>query len=125
MSIRERFNKYKAKKSVKNFDYGKKQPDGQYENYPSYPKGKYKAPLRDAYMHEKCGSITYMSDMPDIVETYAKYPGTELYGRTFCVRSRNHFNIHEFFWLEKGNVTNIRMDQVVGVPGLDLRSYNI
>jgi hypothetical protein len=54
-------------------------------------------PLRNAYLHERCGTVTTMG--PSLAETYARSPF--YYGATFCVRCRSHFPVGangEFTW---------------------------
>ena len=56
-------------------------------------------PVRDSYMHLKCGGVTTMSQA--IAETYARDPS--FYSGTFCMRCRGHFPIGEdgeFIWCE-------------------------
>lgn len=55
-------------------------------------------PVRDSYVHEKCGVLTKMSRT--IAETYARNPF--FYSGTFCVHCRNHFPVGpkgEFVWV--------------------------
>ncbi len=76
-------------------------PDGQQVDYlilsqEERDKG-FVRPLRDTYVHEKCGSATTMGN--DIAETYARNP--EFYGATFCVSCKTHFPVGaegEFVW---------------------------
>lgn len=54
-------------------------------------------PVRTAYLHEKCGTITTMGLA--IAETYARNPS--FYGGTYCVACRGHFPVGpdgEFVW---------------------------
>ena len=54
-------------------------------------------PVRNSYVHEKCGTVTTMSQ--SIAETYARQP--DYYGATMCVYCRNHFPVGkhgEFVW---------------------------
>lgn len=53
-------------------------------------------PVRDTYVHDKCGVATTMSRK--IAETYARDP--KFYGSTFCVGSncKEHFPVGEFKW---------------------------
>lgn len=80
------------------FDYGAKKADGQYERYPSLPDdGSYVRPVRQAYRHLKCGSVTHMGS--ELAKTYAMRPG--YYGSTFCVKCGGHFPVGkdgEFVW---------------------------
>jgi hypothetical protein len=54
-------------------------------------------PIRNSYIHLKCGVVTKMSQA--ISETYARNPN--FYGATFCVHCRDHFPVGEngeFVW---------------------------
>lgn len=54
-------------------------------------------PVRDAYVHEKCGGVTTMGRA--LAETYARDPG--FYSGTFCCQCRGHFPVGadgEFRW---------------------------
>ena len=51
-------------------------------------------PLRDSYVHQKCGVVTRMGAA--IAETYARDP--KFYSGTFCVGCRSHFPLNEFRW---------------------------
>ena len=54
-------------------------------------------PVRDSYVHAKCGAETTMSQA--IAETYARSPA--FYGSTFCAVCRDHFPVGadgEFTW---------------------------
>ena len=53
-------------------------------------------PLRDKYIHSKCGIETVMS--LTISETYARNP--KFYGATYCVGCRMHKPVGEFKWSE-------------------------
>lgn len=56
-------------------------------------------PVRDAYRHLKCGTITTMGR--GLAETYARDP--EFYSGTFCAHCRSHFPVGEdgeFAWYE-------------------------
>lgn len=76
-------------------------PGGQQKNYivlteEERAKG-YQRPLRYAYVHDKCGTVTTMSH--GIAETYAVNP--KFYGATFCVHCGDHFPVGpdgEFHW---------------------------
>lgn len=60
-------------------------------------------PVRDAYMHLKCGSVTTMGR--SIAETYARDPS--FYGATFCVGCKDHFPVGdkgEFIWYDDSYV---------------------
>lgn len=55
-------------------------------------------PVRDAYLHDKCGGVTTMGRT--LAETYARDPG--FYGGTFCAICRAHFPVGEngeFTWM--------------------------
>lgn len=76
-------------------------PDGMQEKYlvlsdDERAKG-FVRPLRTAYRHEKCGSVTTMG--PAIAETYARDPS--FYGGTYCAGCRTHYPVGEdgeFVW---------------------------
>jgi len=76
-------------------------PDGMQETYlvlseEERAKG-FVRPVRRAYQHEKCGTITTMGVA--LAETYARHPG--FYGGTFCVGCHAHFPVGaagEFIW---------------------------
>lgn len=54
-------------------------------------------PVRRSYVHEKCGTLTTMSQV--LAETYARDP--HFYSGTFCCGCRNHFPVGadgEFVW---------------------------
>jgi hypothetical protein len=54
-------------------------------------------PVRDSYVHEKCGTVTTMGR--SLAETYARQP--EFYSGTFCTGCRDHFPVGphgEFVW---------------------------
>lgn len=59
----------------------------------------YVRPLRDTYIHTRCGGATTMGRA--LSETYARKP--DFYTGTFCVHCRNHFPLSEFKW-EDGTV---------------------
>ena len=105
----------------KEFDYGEKKEDGQFENHPTNLEGKWKAPIRDEYKHIKCGTVTRMGI--DLAETYAKHPATEFYSRTFCVGCGDYFPLSEFVWLERGVETGYLMTYTGGKAGIDLTKY--
>lgn len=51
-------------------------------------------PVRDTYIHEKCGVATHMGTA--LAETYARDPW--FYGGTFCVGCQMHRPLEEFHW---------------------------
>jgi hypothetical protein len=54
-------------------------------------------PVRNSYIHEKCGAVTTMGTA--LAETYAREPS--FYSGTFCTACRNHFPVGEhgqFVW---------------------------
>lgn len=56
-------------------------------------------PVRNAYVHEKCGTLTRIGSM--LAETYARYP--KFYGATFCVGCNAHYPVGEsgeFLWAD-------------------------
>lgn len=95
------------------FDYGDKKSDGQYERHPINNTGEYVAPIRNSYIHDKCGEKTLCGD--DIAETYAKNP--KFYGRTFCVQCRNYFPVSEFKWA----VDRVVLGELGGKAGENLK----
>lgn len=105
---------------MSDFDYGQKKADGQYERYPSSVLRNedgtlaYKQPIRNIYVHRKCGSTTIMRGEV-LCLTYATNPG--FYTHTFCIACRDHLPIREFYW----DVDGVALDQVAGEPGKDLR----
>lgn len=54
----------------------------------------YVRPLRQSYIHTKCGTVTTMSVA--IAETYARDP--KFYGATYCCFCRMHPSVSEFVW---------------------------
>ncbi len=87
-------------------------PDGQQAKYlvlseEERAKG-FVRPLRRAYRHLKCGSVTTMGDA--LCETYARKP--DFYGATFCCACGTHFPLatggglnpveRTFVWVEDG-----------------------
>lgn len=57
-------------------------------------------PVRRAYQHEKCGTITWMHQ--SIAETYAREP--HFYGATFCCGCNTHLPVGErgeFVWCDE------------------------
>ena len=53
-------------------------------------------PFRDAYTHDKCGTVTTMGKA--IAETYAREPS--FYGSTYCIKCQMHRPLSEFHWYE-------------------------
>lgn len=81
----------------KDFDYGERQPDGQYERHPTTDEGEFIRPVRRRYSHTDggCnGATTVLST--DIAESFARDPGQ--YGKTFCARCGDYFPLDEFEW---------------------------
>lgn len=62
-------------------------------------------PVRDAYLHAKCGSVTTMGRA--LAETYARQP--DFYGATMCVGCGAHFPVGEH-----GNFTWAGTNEKVG-----------
>jgi len=65
-------------------------------------------PVRTAYKHLKCGSVTYMGIK--LAETYARDP--KFYGATFCCACGSHFPLftvdgNQFVWVVDGETTDI------------------
>lgn len=98
------------------FDYGETLSDGQYEKYPTNTEGEFVAPIRNTYVHETCGGITWCSD--GIAETYAKKP--KYYTRTYCSTCQSHLPVSEFHW----HVDNVTLGDIGDNDkvGLDMRS---
>jgi hypothetical protein len=88
------------------FDYGKKRPDGQHENHPTDTSGEYVAPIRNQYVHNKCGVATRIGSA--IAETYAKNP--KMYGSTFCCGCSDYFPVAQFKWDDGVTVGEISGD---------------
>lgn len=61
---------------------------------------KYVRPLRTAYKHSTCGSVTTMG--LELSETYAVNP--HFYGATFCVACNTHFPVAEFTWTRDNEI---------------------
>lgn len=51
-------------------------------------------PVRQSYVHQKCGVKTTMSQ--SIAETYARDP--KFYSGTFCAGCKTHLPLDEFHW---------------------------
>lgn len=73
-------------------------PDGMQETYlvlseEERAKG-FVRPLRQSYIHEKCGGLTSMGMA--IAETYARDP--KFYGATYCAVCKDHYRVDEFIW---------------------------
>jgi hypothetical protein len=51
-------------------------------------------PVRRSYVHQKCGTLTTMSQ--GIAETYARNP--KFYGATYCCHCQMHLPVAEFHW---------------------------
>lgn len=84
------------------FDYGERQDDGQYENYPTVDEGEFVQEVRYTYVHDVnaggCGEITTMSD--ELAESVARDP--TYYGRTFCCGCNDHVPVDEVVWMTDG-----------------------
>ncbi len=86
-------------------------PDGMQETYlvlseEERAKG-FVRPVRRAYQHEKCGTITTMGVA---LAEYARHPG--FYGGTFCVGCHAHFPVGaagKFVWVENGVTTDMKV----------------
>lgn len=59
----------------------------------------YVRPVRLAYVHKTCGTVTRMS--LEIAQTYAHDP--KFYGSTYCVHCRMHRPVSEFVWNDGSN----------------------
>jgi len=80
------------------FDYGEKQEDGQFENYPTIDEGEFVQQVRYSYVHKQCGEPTIMNS--ELAESVARDP--EYYDKTFCAHCESHFPVDEFRWKEDG-----------------------
>ena len=84
------------------FDYGEKQPDGQYENHPTIDDGDFVQDVHQKYVHTDddngCGKSTVMS--LDIAESVARDP--YYYTKTFCAGCGDYFPTDEFTWKDDG-----------------------
>ena len=73
-------------------------PDGQLTGYTVLDESErakgYVRPVRDKYVHTKCGGVTTMGRA--LAETYARDP--KFYGATMCATCRGHFVVAEFKW---------------------------
>lgn len=58
-------------------------------------------PVRDAYTHTTCGTVTTMSR--DLAQTYARDP--HFYGNTYCCACRRHVPVAECTWYEHDGST--------------------
>lgn len=95
-------------------DHRELRPDGMQKGYvvlsdEERAKG-FVRPVRNSYIHEKCGTLTTMS-LP-LAETYAREP--DFYSGTFCAGCRSHFPVGEdgeFVWAD---VHGLKTDQKVG-----------
>lgn len=92
------------------FDYGEKQPDGQYENYPTTEEGEPVQPVRRKYVHDDdengCGTVTRMST--SIARSVARDP--EYYGKTFCADCGEHVPVSEVSWAVDGESWRIDIE---------------
>jgi hypothetical protein len=84
-------------------------PDGQHANYivltPEERAKGFVRPVRDAYKHLKCGTVTTMGR--SIAETYARDPG--FYNATYCIQCKGHFPVGEdgeFVWVPADNLVD-------------------
>ncbi len=71
---------------------------GQHKDYWVLPESErakgFIRPVRNAYVHDKCGTVTTMGTA--LSETYARDP--KYYGSTFCCACRTHFPVGQFKW---------------------------
>lgn len=81
------------------FDYGEKQQDGQYENYPTVDEGEFEQKPRKTYIHQDCGKATTMS--AELAESVARDP--TYYGKTFCAECGEHVPVDEVEWEDGSN----------------------
>lgn len=105
MSNKERFNTaFGEGETIGGTPYGEHletKPNGQQKDYvvltPEERAKGFVEPVRLAYVHTKCGTLTKMSR--EIAETYARQP--DFYSGTFCCGCRSHFPVGEngeFVW---------------------------
>lgn len=82
-------------------------PDGQQQGYvvltPEERAKGFVKPVRDTYLHTRCGSTTKMGR--SIAETYAREP--KFYSGTFCCRCGTHFPLTEFAWEPDGEPMHV------------------
>lgn len=88
------------------FDYGERQEDGQFENHPTIDEGEFVQPVRDSYVHKRCGGVTRMGSK--LAKSFARDP--TFYDKTFCHRCGDYFPVKQFRW--KG--THQQLDEVGG-----------
>ena len=89
------------------FDYGERQPDGQFERHPTTDEGEFVQPVRESYTHvdgECNGATTTMGTK--LAESFARDP--RQYGKTFCARCGDYYPLDEFVW----EGTDVRIDTV-------------
>jgi hypothetical protein len=75
-------------------------PNGQQKGYvvltPAERAKGFVKPVRNSYIHEKCGSVTTMGRA--LSETYARDP--YFYSGTFCCACGAHFSLDRFNWTD-------------------------
>lgn len=103
------------------FDYGERQEDGQFENYPTIDEGEFEQKIRKTYVHGKCGTKTTMTR--DLAESVARDP--TYYAKTFCTGCREHVPVSEVQWEDGkdwivGNSTHRPRDDFGGTAVLHL-----
>lgn len=76
------------------FDYGERQDDGQYENYPVTDGEQFVQEIRRTYVHTECNVTTKMSR--ELAESVARDPS--YYTKTFCVGCNEHVPVEEIEW---------------------------
>jgi len=84
----------------KNFNYGERLEDGQFERYPTIDGGDFQQEPRRSYIHDEeeggCGKTTRMS--PDLMKSVARNP--EYYIKTYCEGCQEHVPVEEVRWLD-------------------------
>ena len=78
----------------------KLRPDGQQQDYvvlsPEERAKGFVKPVRNKYIHRKCGAVTHMGTA--LSETYARDP--YFYSGTFCCHCGKHFPLNQFNWTD-------------------------
>lgn len=89
----------------KDFDYGERQADGQFERHPTTDEGEFVQPVRSTYVHaDGCLGKTTMGQK--LAESFARDPFQ--YGKTFCARCSDYFPCSEFVWEGTDQPLNVK-----------------
>lgn len=72
----------------------------QNKTHATIDEGEFVRPVRDKYIHDKCGVETKMGWK--IAETYARKP--KFYTHTYCVGCEDYFPVGEFKWSDSTEV---------------------